>query len=79
MAALQSYEVSLTDEEDNVVANYSLLLSQTSLSAQDMDNCLTVGIGRNYVVGVWSVNSIGASETSSTNFGWVNLFGQIRN
>ena len=72
MIVLQSYEVSLMNE-DNLVTNYSLLPAQISISTEDMDNRLMVDIGRNYVVGVRSVNSIGASETSSASFGEVYL------
>ncbi|XP_065894863.1 uncharacterized protein [Dysidea avara] len=67
MTEIVAYNVSVTDEDDQMQC-YMLMFDTTTVSTEDMDNCLVVDVGRSYVVAVQSVNSVGASETSSTSF-----------
>ena len=71
MTEIVAYNVSVTDEDDQMQC-YMLMFDTTTVSTEDMDNCLVVDVGRSYVVAVQSVNSVGASETSSTSFGELN-------
>jgi len=68
MTEVESYSVSLTDE-DNRTTHYSLIPSRTTLSTSDGSDPLIVDVGRVYIVVVKTVNSIGMSGMSSTMFG----------
>ena len=71
MTEVESYSVSLTDE-DNRTTYYLLIPSRTTLATSDGSNPLIVDVGRVYVVVVQTVNSVGTSEMSSTTFGELN-------